>query len=113
MKTLYKAAIVKPSFLSMINECENGREKRAFIIAVFFAAACSFPVEYVMTDAEGKYPYTGYLDCAVKTFQAGGPFNFFTGFSLICAKIFRFHLSFFRVFIFVILSSNGGGKSRV
>jgi len=38
-------------------------------------------------DAEGKYPYTGSLDCAVKTFKAGGPFKFYTGFPVYCVRI--------------------------
>ncbi|KAI3502541.1 hypothetical protein L1887_30672 [Cichorium endivia] len=27
---------------------------------------------YIKPDAEGKYPYTGSLDCAMKTLKAGG-----------------------------------------
>jgi solute carrier family 25 oxoglutarate transporter 11 len=38
-------------------------------------------------DAEGKYPYTGSLDCAAKTLKAGGPFKFYTGFPVYCVRI--------------------------
>ncbi|KAK1553898.1 hypothetical protein Q3G72_005083 [Acer saccharum] len=57
----------------------------ASAISGFFAAACSLPFDYVKTqiqkmqpDAQGKYPYTGSLDCAMKTLKAGGPFKFYT-----------------------------------
>jgi len=60
----------------------------------FFAAACSLPFDYVKTqiqkmqpNAEGKYPYTGSLDCAMKTLKAGGPFKFYTGFPVYCVRI--------------------------
>jgi len=63
-------------------------------VSVVFAAACSLPFEYVMIqinkmqpDAKGKYPYTGYVDCAVKTLIAGGPLKFYTGFPIYCARI--------------------------
>lgn len=38
-------------------------------------------------DAAGKYPYTGSLDCAMKTLKAGGPFKFYTGFPVYCVRI--------------------------
>lgn len=38
-------------------------------------------------DAQGKYPYTGSLDCALKTLKAGGPFKFYTGFPVYCVRI--------------------------
>lgn len=38
-------------------------------------------------DAEGKYPYTGSLDCAAKTLKAGGPLKFYTGFPVYCVRI--------------------------
>jgi hypothetical protein len=57
----------------------------ANILSVLFVAACSLPFEYVMTqihkmqpDSEGKYPYTGFLDCAIKTFKVGGPAKFYS-----------------------------------
>ncbi|KAK3014763.1 hypothetical protein RJ639_007948 [Escallonia herrerae] len=56
-------------------------------VSGFFAAAYSLPFDYVKTqiqkmqpDAEGKYPYTGSVDCAMKTLKAGGPLKFYTGF---------------------------------
>ncbi|AET04225.1 carrier protein [Medicago truncatula] len=66
----------------------------AIFVSIIYAAACSLPVEYVMIqiqnmqpDAEGKYPYTGFLDCAVKTYKAGGILKFYTGFPLYCVRI--------------------------
>ncbi|KAK2986565.1 hypothetical protein RJ640_022443, partial [Escallonia rubra] len=54
--------------------------KGASSVSGFFAAACSLPFDYVKTqiqkiqpDAKGKYPYTGSVDCAMKTLKAGGP----------------------------------------
>lgn len=38
-------------------------------------------------DAEGKYPYSGSLDCAMKTLKSGGPFKFYTGFPVYCVRI--------------------------
>lgn len=45
----------------------------ASMIAGFFAAACSLPFDFVKTrlqkmtpDAAGKYPYSGFVDCAMK-----------------------------------------------
>lgn len=66
----------------------------ASAVSGFFASACSLPFDYVKTqiqkmqpDANGKYPYTGSLDCAMKTFKAGGPFKFYTGFPVYCVRI--------------------------
>ncbi|ERN20407.1 hypothetical protein AMTRI_Chr03g140520 [Amborella trichopoda] len=66
----------------------------ASAVSGFFAAACSLPFDYVKTqiqkmqpDATGKYPYTGSLDCAMKTLKAGGPFKFYTGFPVYCVRI--------------------------
>ncbi|KAG9136305.1 hypothetical protein Leryth_003905 [Lithospermum erythrorhizon] len=63
-------------------------------VSGFFAAACSLPFDYVKTqiqkmqpDAAGKYPYTGSLDCAMKTLKAGGPLKFYTGFPVYCVRI--------------------------
>ncbi|KAM3740945.1 hypothetical protein ACB098_08G137800 [Castanea mollissima] len=68
--------------------------KSASTISGFFAAACSFPFDYVKTqiqkmqpDAEGKFPYSGSLDCALKTLKSGGPFKFYTGFPVYCVRI--------------------------
>ncbi|MFS7916164.1 putative mitochondrial carrier domain superfamily [Helianthus anomalus] len=67
---------------------------RASSVSGFFAAACSLPFDYVKTqiqkmqpDAAGKYPYTGSMDCAMKTLKAGGPFKFYTGFPVYCVRI--------------------------
>ncbi|CAH1428471.1 unnamed protein product [Lactuca virosa] len=56
-------------------------------ISGFFAAACSLPFDFVkiqiqkmQPDATRKYPYTGSLDCAMKTLKARGPFRFYTRF---------------------------------
>lgn len=38
-------------------------------------------------DAQGKYPYTGSLDCVMKTLKTGGPFKFYTGFPVYCVRI--------------------------
>lgn len=38
-------------------------------------------------DASGKYPYTGSLDCAVKTIKSGGPLKLYTGFPVYCVRI--------------------------
>ena len=66
----------------------------ASTISGFFAAACSLPFDYVKTqiqkmqpDAEGKLPYSGSLDCALKTLKSGGPFKFYTGFPVYCVRI--------------------------
>jgi hypothetical protein len=63
-------------------------------IAGFFASACSLPFDYVKTqmqkmkpDATGKLPYTGSIDCAVKTFKEGGPLKFYTGFPTFFIRI--------------------------
>ena len=55
-------------------------------IAGVIAAVCSLPFDYVKTqlqkmkpDANGKLPYTGAIDCAMKTLAEGGPFKFYTG----------------------------------
>ncbi|KAK1307258.1 Mitochondrial dicarboxylate/tricarboxylate transporter DTC [Acorus calamus] len=66
----------------------------ASAVSGFFASACSLPFDYVKTqiqkmqpDASGKYPYTGSLDCAMKTLKAGGPLKFYTGFPVYCVRI--------------------------
>ncbi|CAN1294883.1 Mitochondrial dicarboxylate/tricarboxylate transporter DTC [Linum perenne] len=66
----------------------------ASAISGFFAAACSLPFDFVKTqiqkmqpDAQGKYPYTGSMDCAMKTLKAGGPLKFYTGFPVYCVRI--------------------------
>ncbi|KAM0937585.1 putative mitochondrial carrier protein [Dioscorea sansibarensis] len=66
----------------------------ASAVSGFFASACSLPFDYVKTqiqkmqpDANGKYPYTGSLDCALKTLKSGGPLKFYTGFPVYCVRI--------------------------
>jgi len=66
----------------------------ASAVSGFFAAACSLPFDYVKTqiqkmqpDAEGKYPYKGPVDCAMKTVKAHGPFRLYTGFPVYCVRI--------------------------
>mmetsp|Transcript_22264 Transcript_22264/g.61550 ORF Transcript_22264/g.61550 Transcript_22264/m.61550 type:complete len:302 (+) Transcript_22264:139-1044(+) len=63
-------------------------------VAGFFASACSLPFDYVKTqlqkmkpDAEGKVPYTGAADCAVKTLKSHGPLQFYSGFSTYIVRI--------------------------
>ena len=65
------------------------------MIAGFFAAACSLPFDYVKTQLQrmkpdpttGKYPYTGAVDCALKTLREGGPLKFYTGFPTYVVRI--------------------------
>lgn len=66
----------------------------ASTVSGFFASACSLPFDYVKTqiqkmqpDAEGKFPHSGSLDCAMKTLKAGGPLKFYTGFPVYCVRI--------------------------
>ncbi|KAJ8448559.1 hypothetical protein Cgig2_012203 [Carnegiea gigantea] len=66
----------------------------ASAISGFFASACSLPFDYVKTqiqkmqpDANGRYPYTGSIDCAMKTLKSGGPLKFYTGFPVYCVRI--------------------------
>lgn len=66
----------------------------ASAIAGFFASAFSLPFDYVKTqlqkqkpDANGKLPYSGTLDCAMKTFAEGGPLKFYTGFPTYYVRI--------------------------
>ncbi|KAF7148795.1 hypothetical protein RHSIM_Rhsim03G0001700 [Rhododendron simsii] len=67
---------------------------RASAVLGFFASACSLPFDYIKTqiqkmqpDAEGKYPYTGSLDCAIKTLKSRGPLEFYKGFPVYCVRI--------------------------
>lgn len=64
------------------------------MIAGFFAAACSLPFDYVKTQIQkmkagpdGKLPYTGPIDCAMKTLARSGPLAFYTGFPTYCVRI--------------------------
>ncbi|PHT29367.1 hypothetical protein CQW23_31044 [Capsicum baccatum] len=74
--------------------CDSQAAIGANSVSRFFVAACSLPFDYVKTqiqkmqpDAEGKLPYLGSFDCAMKTLKAGGPFKFYTGFSVYCVRI--------------------------
>ena len=56
------------------------------MIAGVVAAAFSLPFDFVKTriqkmekGPDGKYPYKGPLDCAMKTFTTEGPLKFYTG----------------------------------
>ncbi|XRB24230.1 mitochondrial oxoglutarate transporter [Pseudoscourfieldia marina] len=66
----------------------------ASALAGFVASAFSLPFDYVKTqlqkqkpDANGKLPYAGTLDCAMKTFAEGGPLKFYTGFPTYYVRI--------------------------
>ena len=57
-------------------------------VAGFTAALFSLPFDLIKSrlmaqkpDANGKLPYTGISDCAIKIFKAEGPLGFFAGFS--------------------------------
>ncbi|MED6163175.1 hypothetical protein PIB30_077383 [Stylosanthes scabra] len=59
----------------------------ASAISSYFGCGLSLPFDYVKTqlqtmqpDAYGKYPYTGFFDCARKTFKTGGVAKFYSGF---------------------------------
>jgi len=63
-------------------------------LAGFAASACSLPFDYVKTqlqkmkpDANGKMPYSGAIDCALKTLAEGGPLKFYTGFPTYLVRI--------------------------
>jgi len=62
-------------------------------IAGFFASVCSLPFDFVKTriqkmepGPDGKFPYKGPLDCAVKTLAQEGPLKFYTGFPTYCVR---------------------------
>ena len=62
-------------------------------IAGFFAAACSLPFDFVKTriqkmepGPDGKFPYKGPVDCAMKTLTQEGPLKFYTGFPTYCVR---------------------------
>ncbi|CAM8892227.1 hypothetical protein QQ045_025505 [Rhodiola kirilowii] len=66
----------------------------ASTVSGFVAAGCSLPCDYVKTqiqkmqpDASGKYPYTGALDCIMKTLKSEGPLKFYAGFPVYCVRI--------------------------
>lgn len=58
------------------------------LVAGFTAAAFSLPFDLIKSrlmaqkpDTNGKMPYAGVTDCAIKIFKAEGPAGFFAGFS--------------------------------
>lgn len=62
-----------------------------YVVVGILPAALSKPFDYVKTqlqimrpDANGKYPYTGSLDCMKKTFKSGGLRIFYAGFPAYC-----------------------------
>ncbi|KAH9561982.1 hypothetical protein CY35_05G049800 [Sphagnum magellanicum] len=66
----------------------------ASAVSGFFASACSLPFDYVKTQIQkmqpgpdGKFPYTGSLDCAMQTLKTGGPLKFYSGFGTYCVRI--------------------------
>lgn len=84
----------------------------ASTVSGFFASACSLPFDYVKTqiqkmqpDAEGKFPYSGSLDCAMKTLKAGGPLKFYTGFPVYCVRIAP-HVMVYLYSLFVCLCTH-------
>ena len=63
------------------------------MIAGVVAAAFSLPFDFVKTriqkmekGPDGKFPYKGPVDCAVKTFTQEGPLKFYTGFPTYCVR---------------------------
>ncbi|KAK3250761.1 hypothetical protein CYMTET_39874 [Cymbomonas tetramitiformis] len=69
-------------------------EAPASMIAGFFAAACSLPLDMIKTriqkmkpDAEGKLPYSGNIDCAMKILKQEGPLGFYKGFGTFLIRI--------------------------
>jgi solute carrier family 25 oxoglutarate transporter 11 len=74
-------------------------------IAGFVASAFSLPFDFVKTrmqkmtpGPDGKMPYTGLGDCAVKTLKAEGPLAFYTGFGTYALRISP-HVVFTLVFL--------------
>ena len=79
--------------------CETEKEAASVIgastVLGFFASACSLPFDYfkktqiqkMQPDAEGKYPYSGPLDCTMKTLKSRGPFKLYTGSPVYCVRI--------------------------
>ncbi|KAI3978214.1 hypothetical protein MKX01_013045 [Papaver californicum] len=81
-------------FRDTIGLSETSTVVGASAVSGFFAAACSLPFDYVKTqiqkmqpDAHGNYPYSGSLDCVIKTSKAGGPSKLYTGFPVYCIRI--------------------------
>lgn len=84
----------------------------AFSVSLLFAAACSFPFEYMMAqiqktqpNSEGKHPCTCSCHCAAKTFIAGGLFKFYIRFLTYCVRI-SLHLMVTWMFNHLLKSEN-------
>jgi solute carrier family 25 oxoglutarate transporter 11 len=74
-------------------------------IAGFIASAFSLPFDFVKTRVQkmaagpdGKMPYAGFADCALKTLKAEGPMAFYTGFGTYALRISP-HVVFTLVFL--------------
>lgn len=81
-------------FRDTLNFSEAPTIVGASAVSGFFAAACSLPFDYVKTqiqkmqpNAEGQYPFTGPLDCTLKTIKQYGPLKLYTGFGVYCIRI--------------------------
>ncbi|EFJ33391.1 hypothetical protein SELMODRAFT_85098 [Selaginella moellendorffii] len=81
-------------FKDTLNFSEVQTVVGASAVSGFFASACSLPFDYVKTQIQkmqpgpdGKYPYSGSVDCAVKTLKTYGPLKFYTGFGTYCIRI--------------------------
>lgn len=66
-------------------------------VSVLVMLACVFPVEYVLVKlrrtqlyALGNRAYSGYLNCALRTFSEDGISAYYTGFPNHCFKIFPY-----------------------
>ncbi|KAK9818685.1 hypothetical protein WJX74_006010 [Apatococcus lobatus] len=75
------------------------------IIAGFCASACSLPFDFVKTriqkmeaGPDGKFPYAGPGDCALKTLRNEGFLKFYTGFPTYCVRIAP-HVAFTLIFV--------------
>lgn len=83
----------------------------AATMAGFVAAACSLPFDFIKTrmqkmdkGPDGKYPYSGPIDCAAKTFKTEGPLKFYTGFPTYCVRIAP-HVALTLVFLDILKSA--------
>jgi len=66
----------------------------ASMIAAFFASVLSLPFDNVKTKyqrmakgADGKFPYTSFADCFMKTLSKEGPLGFYVGFPTFVTRI--------------------------
>ena len=77
----------------------------------FFASICSLPFDYVKTQIQkmqpgpdGKMPYTGMVDCAIKTIKTKGPLGLYTGFPTYYVRIGP-HVTFTLLFAQAIVAT--------